>query len=104
MSTSPTAGYHNLIYASEACWTVLEFQNNLWGAGNRVEIELSYQPARLYRLAESIPWKLVDCAGIFKKSIGARNRVGIGLSCGPAKLHCLAELVPWNRYLGFLKV
>ncbi len=33
--------------------TVLEFLNNLWGAGNQVGIGLSYRPGRL---AESIPW------------------------------------------------
>jgi hypothetical protein len=42
---------------------------------------------------------VLNCAGIFKQSIGARNRVGIGLSYRPARLHRLAELVPWNRFL-----
>jgi hypothetical protein len=38
--------------------SVLEFLNNPWGLGsrNRVEIGLSYRPARPHRLAESIPW------------------------------------------------
>jgi hypothetical protein len=49
------------------------------GAGNRLGIVLSYQPAR---------------AGIFKQSMGARNRVGIGLSYRPARLHRLAEFIP----------
>jgi hypothetical protein len=31
------------------------FEQSL-GAGNRVEIGLSYRPARIHRLAESIPW------------------------------------------------
>jgi hypothetical protein len=35
---------------------LLELQNNLWGARNRVGIGLSYWAARLHRLAESIPW------------------------------------------------
>jgi hypothetical protein len=37
---------------------MLEFLNNLWGARNRVEIGLSYRPARLHThsLAELVPW------------------------------------------------
>jgi hypothetical protein len=46
----------------------------------------------------------VNCAGIFKQSMGARNRAEIGLSYRPARLHSLAELIPWNRFLGSLKV
>jgi hypothetical protein len=42
--------------------TVLEFKNSL-GARNRVEIGLSYRPARLQRLAESIPG-LIKCLKI----------------------------------------
>jgi hypothetical protein len=34
--------------------TMPEFLNNLWGARNQVGIGLSYRPARLNRLAESI--------------------------------------------------
>jgi hypothetical protein len=37
--------------------TVLEFLNYLWGAKNRVGTGLSSRPARLHKLAESIPWK-----------------------------------------------
>ncbi len=50
------------------------------GNRNRVEIGLSYRPAR---------------AGIFKESMGARNRGGIGLSYRPARLHRLAEFILW---------
>jgi hypothetical protein len=50
----------NLFTSAHAQWnlkhTVLEFHNNLWGARNRVVIGLSYRPARLRRLAESILW------------------------------------------------
>ncbi len=35
--------------------TVLEFLEQLMGARNRVGIGLSYRPARLHRLVESIP-------------------------------------------------
>ncbi len=41
-----------LVVAMEA---MLEVLNNLWGAGNRVGIGLSFWPARLHRLEESIP-------------------------------------------------
>jgi hypothetical protein len=81
---------------------------------------LTYWPARLHRLAESIPrnrflgslnvykFGLVlharlgtaVGAGIFEQSMGARDRVGIGLSYRPARLHSLAVLGPWNRFLG----
>jgi hypothetical protein len=39
-------------------YSELEFLNNLWGARNRIGIGLSCRPARLYRLAEFIPWNL----------------------------------------------
>jgi hypothetical protein len=47
---------------------------------------------------------VVNCAVIFKQSVGARNRVGIGLSYRPARLHSLAKLHPWNRFLGSITV
>jgi hypothetical protein len=46
----------------------------------------------------------INCARIFKQSMGAINRVGIGLTYWPTRLHSLAELIPWNRFLGSLKV
>jgi hypothetical protein len=49
-----------------------------------------------------VPWSL-NCAGIFKQSLGAGNRVVIGLSFRPGRLHRLAELISWNRFLGYLK-
>jgi hypothetical protein len=46
----------------------------------------------------------IQCAGIFKQSMGARNRVGIGLSYRPARLHTLAELIPWNQFRGPINI
>ncbi len=75
---------------------------------------LSYRPARLHRVAKSIPrnrilgslfvYKYGLCAGIFKQSKEVRNRVGIVLSYRPARLHSLAELILWNWFLSSLKV
>ncbi len=56
------------------------------GARNRVGIGLSYRPARLHRLEESILLWLLK----FTK-FGFR-------------LHRLADWIPWNRFLGSLKV
>ena len=36
----------------------------------------------------------LNCAGIFKQSMGARNRVEKGLSYRSARLHRLSELIP----------
>ncbi len=36
--------------------SVLEFLYNLWGYRNRVEIGISYRPARLHSLVELILW------------------------------------------------
>ncbi len=103
----------NLFIIVQSNWKRAGIFKQSMGARNRVGIGLSYQPARLHRLAESIPWnrflgsiKDLKCelrAGIFKKSMEARNRVGIGLSYRPARLHRLAEFIPWNQFLGSIK-
>jgi hypothetical protein len=61
------------------------------GARNKVGIGFSYRPARLQRLAESIPWllksfKIPSLCLNFRKSMGTRKYVGIGLSYRPARL------------------
>jgi hypothetical protein len=43
-------------YATNILCTELEFLKQSMGVRNRVGIELSYQPIRLHRMAEFIPW------------------------------------------------
>jgi hypothetical protein len=53
--------------------SVLEFQNNLWGAKNRVEIGLSYRPARIRKPAESIYWnRFLGSLKKFKNTVSGR--------------------------------
>ncbi len=50
----------NTVVAKDRCWN---FKQSM-GARNRVEIALSYQPARLHRLAELITWNQVACISV----------------------------------------
>jgi len=54
---------------------------------------LTYRPARLHRLAESIPWNLF---------LSSLNVCKFGLC--RVRRHRLAETIPWNRFLCSLKV
>ncbi len=53
---APTLSQLIPVHTSYSCCSELEFLNILWGARNRVRIELSYRPAGLQRMAELIPW------------------------------------------------
>ncbi len=61
-------------------------------------------PLNFFLVAGGAKKLVLDCAGIFKQSMGARNRVGIGLSYRTTRLYRLAELIHWNRFLGSLNV
>jgi hypothetical protein len=54
-ASNTTIGAQPVFLSNVTAITVLEFENNVWGARNRVGIGLLYRPARLHRLAESVP-------------------------------------------------
>ncbi len=63
-----------------------------------------YPPARLHRLAKSIPWNRILAPKTFHNT-GSGGPVRYPcLLYRPARLHMLTESIPWNRFLGSLNV
>jgi hypothetical protein len=63
-------------------YIVPEFSNNLWGLGTEQEYGLSYQPVRLHRLAELIPWNrfLVSLNVLKNWALSSRCNISTSLS------------------------
>jgi hypothetical protein len=79
------AGWRNS-FLGVSSWAPQTFKNTgseleFMGARNRVGIGLSYRPARLYRLAELIPWK-----------------VGMVHQLVFLNVYGAPELIPWNEF------